>query len=94
MPHAANHGHGRLDDGTGQRFVVEGPQILHGSAAANQQQHIDLILFPSPAGLAQRIAQLACRLCALHTGRIDDHRNMRYPALKGRHHIMQSRRSQ
>ncbi len=41
VPHAAEHGHRALHDGARQLGVVEGPEILHGAAAAHQQDHVD-----------------------------------------------------
>ena len=86
MTYATHDRHRRRHNQTGERLIIEGPQVFHRPASANQQQHIDL---GTPAGDSHGLPQFAGGLAALHTGRINYHRNMRHAPLQGRHHIMQ-----
>ena len=87
MADARDHGYRRSDDGAGQLLIIEGPEIFHRATAAHQQQHVDLSTLHR---LAKGLQQLTRRLCTLHAGRVNHHRDMRCATRKRADHIVQS----
>ena len=86
---AADDRHRRSDDGTRDRFVIEGPQILYAPASAAHQEHLALATLASQGN---RRRDPFTRTCSLYRGRIDDHAAMRRAPLQGAQDIVQGGR--
>jgi hypothetical protein len=72
-------------------FLVERPQVLNRTTAANQQQDVNLV--PSRRALEHR-RDLATRSGALNRNRIDDDTQVRRPPLQYAEHVAECRRLQ
>ena len=79
-PTAAMTGHRTGRDGAGQRFVIERPEILGRSAAASDDDHVEL---RHARDGPQRAHQIERRAVALHAGGPDDDACGRMP--RGQH---------
>ena len=69
MADTADHRQRAAGQPPGQCLVVEGIQILEGSPAAHQQQHV---AFQPRLGGLDGGQQFSRRLLPLHAGRVDD----------------------
>ena len=88
MADTADHRQRTAGQLPGQPLVVEGVQILEGSPAAHQQQHV---AFQACLGSLDGGQQLGRRLLPLHAGRVDDDAQLwGAPAQRGEHVLKRS----
>ena len=79
MPDGADDGYRTFADRSGDKFLIERPQIFERTATAGNDD--DVALAPNNGGI-ERPDNLPCCGLSLHGGRIDNHRNGRKAALQ------------
>ena len=68
MSHRRDHRDAAVEDGPGHRLLIEGPEILNGSASSSRNDHIHLLLFQHP----DSPDDAGYRALSLDQGRVED----------------------